>query len=95
MPSGVCYIMANRPRGVLYVGVTMNLPRRMYEHRNGLLDGFTRRYAVIRLVYCEEHPLFMDAVRREKAIKHWPRQWKIELVEKDNPDWRDLNDFML
>ena len=95
MASGFCYIMCNRPRGVLYVGVTTNLARRAYEHRMGLLDGFTSRYGVTRLVHYEEYPLFMDAVRREKALKRWQRLWKIELVEKDNPDWVDLYDQLL
>ena len=95
MPSGVCYIMTNRPRGVLYVGVTTDIRRRVYEHRMGLVDGFTSRYGLTRLVYCEEYPLFMDAVRREKAIKGWLRAWKIELVERDNPDWKDLYNSLL
>ena len=69
MASGFCYIMTNRPHGVLYVGVTQNLARRIYEHRMGLLDGFTSQYGLTRLVHYEEDPLFMDAVRREKAIK--------------------------
>ncbi len=90
MASGICYIMTNRPRGVLYVGVTTDIGRRAYEHRMGLIEGFTSRYGLIRLVHYEEYPLFMDAVQREKNIKHWPRQWKIELVEKDNPEWKDL-----
>ena len=91
MPSGFCYIMTNRPLGVLYVGVTQNLPRRIYEHRMGLTEGFTSQYGLTQLVFYEEYPLVMDAVRREKAIKHWPRSWKIELIEKTNPDWRDLH----
>ena len=95
MASGVCYIMTNRPRGVLYVGVTTDSPRRAHEHRMGLIDGFTSRYGVTRLVHAEEFPLFMDAVRREKAIKRWPRAWKIELIEKENPDWRDLYSDLL
>lgn len=92
MASGVCYIMTNRPRGVLYVGVTTDIGRRAYVHRQGLIEGFTSRYGLTRLVHDEEFPLFMDAVQREKNIKHWPRQWKIELVEKDNPEWRDMFD---
>ena len=90
MASGICYIMTNRPRGVLYVGVTTDIGRRAHEHRMGLIEGFTSRYGLIRLAHYEEYSLFMDAVQREKNIKHWPRQWKIELVEKDNPEWRDL-----
>ena len=87
--------MTNRPRGVLYVGSTTNLPRRAYEHRMGLLDGFTSRYGLMQLVHYEEYQLFVDAVRRERAIKHWSRQWKIELVEKGNPDWVDLYEQLM
>ena len=90
MASGVCYIMTNRPRGVLYVGVTTDLPRRAYEHRMGLIDGFTCRYGLTLLVHYEEFPLFMDAVQHEKNIKHWPRAWKVELIEQNNPNWIDL-----
>ena len=90
MPSGFCYIMTNRARGVLYVGSTTDLPRRAYEHRFAVLDGYTSRYGLTQLVLYEEYPLFMDAVRRERAIKHWPRAWKIDLIEKLNPGWRDL-----
>jgi putative endonuclease len=92
MASGFCYIMTNRPRGVLYVGVTSNLPRRAYEHRMGLLDGFTSRYGLTRLVHYEQYALIVDAVQREKTIKRWMRAWKIELVEKENPRWVDLYD---
>jgi putative endonuclease len=95
MASGFCYIMTNHPRGVLYVGVTMDFPRRAYEHRMGLVGGFTSRYGLTRLVHCEEYPMFMDAVRREKALKGWLRAWKIELLEKDNPEWIDLYDHLL
>jgi putative endonuclease len=90
MASGFCYIMTNRPRGVLYVGVTSNLPRRAYEHRMGLLDGFTSRYGLTRLVHYEQYSMIVDAIQREKTIKRWTRAWKIELVEKDNPGWIDL-----
>lgn len=95
MPSGFCYIVTNRPRGVLYVGVTTNLPRRAYEHLMGLLEGFTSHYGLTRLVHCEEYALFMDAVQREKNIKHWPRAWKIDLIERENPGWTDLYDQLL
>jgi putative endonuclease len=90
MASGICYIMTNRPRGVLYVGVTTDLGRRAWEHREGIHEGFTSRYGLIRLVHYEEYPLFMDAVQREKNLKRWRRAWKIELVENTNPDWKDL-----
>ena len=93
--SGFCYVMTNRPRGVLYVGVTSNLLRRVHEHRNGLVDGFTKQYGLGMLVHYEEYPLIVDAIRREKAIKHWRRDWKIALVEKENPDWVDLHEHLL
>lgn len=84
--------MTNKPRGVLYVGVTKTLARRAFEHRMGEVEGFTSRYGIKRLVFYEEYPMIMDAVQREKNIKHWPRQWKINLIEKSNPNWDDLYD---
>ena len=92
MASGFCYILTNRPKGVLYVGVTRNLPRRLHEHRMGLIESFTSRYGITRLVLYEEYPRFMDAVQREKNIKHWPRAWKVNLIEQSNPHWVDLYD---
>ena len=90
MASGICYIMTNRPHGVLYTGVTTDIGRRAFEHREGVIKGFTSRYGLRRLVFYEEYQLFMDAVQREKNIKHWLRKWKIELIEKMNPNWDDL-----
>ena len=84
------YILASRKDGTLYTGVTSNLPRRAWEHRDGVVAGFTKRYRVKRLVYVEEHTTAEAAIKREKAIKSWPRRWKIDLIEKDNPDWFDL-----
>jgi putative endonuclease len=84
------YILASRPRGVLYVGVTSALVARAWQHREGVIRGFTKRYFVRRLVWFEEHPDASSAIRREKQLKHWRRDWKIALVEKENPDWRDL-----
>jgi len=72
--------MTNRPRGVLYTGVTTDIGRRAFEHREGTIKGFTSRYGLRRLVFYEEYPLFMDAVQREKNIKHWPRQWRIGMI---------------
>jgi len=86
------YILASGPGGTLYVGVTNNLARRIYEHRNGLVPGFTKRYGVKRLVYFEEHTTAPLAIQREKNIKHWPREWKIDLIVSMNPEWRDLYD---
>jgi putative endonuclease len=84
------YILASGKRGTLYVGVTSDLGRRMHEHREGLLPGFTRTYGVKRLVYAETFSSIDDARRAERAMKRWRRVWKIELVERANPAWRDL-----
>jgi putative endonuclease len=84
------YILTNRPRGVLYVGVTNNLVRRLTEHKGKWIAGFTRSYGTILLVYFEEYSSILEARAREHALKHWRREWKFELIEKLNPDWRDL-----
>ena len=88
--SSWVYIMASKPRGTLYTGVTADLVRRTYEHREGLVDGFTRDYGVKLLVWYEAYDDMRDAIQREKNIKHWRRQWKLELVEQMNPKWEDL-----
>ena len=84
------YILASRPRGTLYVGVTNDLIRRVFEHREGLIDGFTKEHCVKMLVYYEQHATAMVAIQREKNIKHWSRTWKIDLIRSMNPDWSDL-----
>jgi putative endonuclease len=84
------YIMASAERGTLYVGVTGSLKVRAWEHREGLVEGFTKRYGVKRLVWYELHPDFSAAIARETQIKRWNRAWKLELVEGANPGWRDL-----
>ena len=84
------YLLATRKDGPLYVGVTSNLPKRIWQHREHAVRGFTARYNVDRLVWCEPHSNAEAAIVREKQIKRWRRAWKIELIEKDNPDWRDL-----
>ena len=84
------YILASKPGGTLYIGVTNNLVRRVYEHREGLADGFTKRYGIKTLVRFEAHESIAVALQREKNIKHWSRLWKLELVESLNPKWRDL-----
>ena len=89
MPFAV-YIMTNRPNGTLYIGVTGNLVRRVFEHREGLLPGFTRKYNLKRLVWCEVHQDIRSAIQREKTMKHWPRRWKINVIEAMNPEWCDL-----
>jgi putative endonuclease len=89
------YILTNRPRGVLYVGATGNLARRTAEHKGKLAPGFTERYGLAQLVYYEEYPTIISARARERSLKRWRREWKIELVEKMNPDWRDLADELV
>lgn len=84
------YILASVRNGTLYVGVTNNLARRVWEHREGLVDGFTKRYGVKLLIFYESYPDVRDAIQREKNIKKWPRSWKLDLIEAANPDWRDL-----
>ncbi len=84
------YVLASTVGGTLYIGVTNNLVRRMYEHRNGLVPGFTKRYGVHRLVYLEPHTDVAAAIRREKRLKRWNRAWKMQLIEQMNPNWDDL-----
>jgi putative endonuclease len=84
------YIVTNKSRGTLYVGVTNDLVRRIYEHREGLVPGFTKRYGLKQLVYFERYDTPTLAIQREKNIKHWSRAWKIELIESSNPMWRNL-----
>ena len=90
MRSYWVYILASRPRGTLYVGMTNDLIRRIYEHREGVIEGFTAAHRVKMLVYYEQHATAMAAIQREKNIKHWSRKWKIDLIRSMNPDWRDL-----
>ncbi|MCH8041164.1 MAG: GIY-YIG nuclease family protein [Nitrospinae bacterium] len=84
------YILASKRNGTLYIGVTSDLPKRAWEHKNDVVEGFTKRYRVHRLVYYELHEDMESAIRREKHMKKWNRAWKLELIEKQNPDWRDL-----
>jgi putative endonuclease len=84
------YILASRRNGTLYIGVTNDLVKRVWEHRSGLVDGFTRKYGVKRLVWFESTPDVLAAITREKQIKKWNRAWKIELIERKNPEWSDL-----
>ena len=84
------YIMANRPNGTLYIGVTSDLIRRNLEHKNGLSDGFTKKYSINLLVYYEVFDDIYNALTREKQLKKWKREWKIALIEKQNPQWDDL-----
>ncbi len=84
------YILAKHRHGALYIGVTNNLIRRIYEHRERLVRGFTKHYGIKRLVYFEQHATIASAIQREKTMKHWPRDWKIRTIEKLNPTWADL-----
>ena len=86
------YIMASQRNGTLYVGFTGNLPQRIFEHKQHLLPGFTNRYNVCKLVYFERFDNPTDAIRREKRLKDWKRNWKKDLIERFNPEWNDLYD---
>jgi putative endonuclease len=86
------YIMASGRNGTLYVGVTNDLVRRAWEHREGVVEGFTRQHNVKMLVYAEPHDDIEQAILREKKLKKWRRAWKLDLIEEGNPDWRDLFD---
>jgi putative endonuclease len=86
------YILASRRNGTLYVGVTSNLAGRVWQHRSNAVAGFVRDYGVYRLVFAEFHQSMAEAILREKRIKKWRRAWKLALIEKDNPQWRDLYD---
>jgi putative endonuclease len=88
--SPTVYILASRRNGTLYTGVTSDPPGRIYQHRHGLVPGFTREYGVKLLVWFEQHATMESAIQREKRIKKWNRAWKLQLIEAANPDWRDL-----
>ena len=92
MKSYYVYIMASKRNGTLYVGVTGNLVKRVTQHRLGHVPGFTKRYGVKMLVWFERHADVREAIMREKRIKEWKRRWKLELIERTNPNWRDLYD---
>ena len=84
------YLLASKRNGTLYIGVTSNLLARIHQHRTGAVRGFTREYAVKQLVWFERHATMDSAITREKRIKKWNRAWKLQLIEAENPDWRDL-----
>jgi putative endonuclease len=86
----VVYIMASKKNGTLYTGVTSNIVKRVWEHKNGVVAGFTQRYGVHTLVWFEHHPTMESAIKREKCIKAWKRQWKLNLIVKNNENWHDL-----
>ena len=84
------YLLASKTNGTLYVGITSDLVKRIWEHKNGVVEGFTKRYGTHKLVWYELHETLHGAIAREKAIKEWQRKWKLQLIEKTNPQWRDL-----
>jgi len=90
MADHFVYILTNKPRGTLYVGVTNDLVRRVYQHREGAVPGFTKRYGLKQLIYFERYDDPYNAIQREKNIKHWSRAWKLDLIVGANPQWRDL-----
>ena len=88
--TGYTYMTASQKNGTIYIGVTGDLARRIPEHKARQGKGFTARYGAVRMVWYEEFFDIRDAIQREKTLKHWPRQWKIDLIEKTNPDWNEL-----
>jgi putative endonuclease len=95
-PKQPCvYILASKRNGTLYTGVTSNVIKRVWEHKNDCVEGFTKKYGVHQLVYFEFHDDMLSAITREKQIKKWNRAWKLRLIEEGNPDWKDLYDGLL
>ncbi len=92
MKQPCAYILASQRNGTLYTGVTSNLVQRVWQHKNNVVEGFTKEYGVHTLVWYEPHVTMLSAIEREKSIKGWLRAWKIELIESANPEWRDLYD---
>jgi putative endonuclease len=88
--AGYIYFMSNRKNGVIYIGVTSNLAQRVDQHKQGITDGFTKQYSVVKLVYIETYNEIEQAIQREKQLKNWQRGWKIKLIEEQNPEWDDL-----
>ncbi|MYB75687.1 MAG: GIY-YIG nuclease family protein [Chloroflexi bacterium] len=95
MKTPCVYIFANKPNGTLYIGVTSDLAGRVWQHKSDLVEGFTKQYGVHRLAWYEVHETMESAITREKALKKWNRAWKIELIEKTNPQWADLYDSII
>ena len=93
--GGYVYILTNRPNGTLYVGVTSDLIRRVAEHREGAVKGFTRAYGLEHLVYFEAYDDIRTAIQREKNMKHWSRTWKVRLILQSNPQWNDLFETLI
>ena len=95
MKEAWVYIMTNRPNGILYTGVTSDLAKRVWEHRESVAEGFTKRYGLKRLVFAERHADIRTAIQREQNMKHWPRRWKVRLILATNPRWDDLYDRLV
>lgn len=91
MKHGHVYILTNHPYGTLYIGVTSDALRRTVEHKQGRFEGFSKQYGLTMLVHLETFPSITDAIAREKQLKHWHRDWKINLINEHNPEWRDLS----
>ena len=89
------YILASQRNGTLYIGVTSDLIKRVWEHKNNCVEGFTKKYGVHQLVYFEFHDDMVSAITREKQLKKWKRDWKLRLIEEQNPDWKDLYEGLL
>jgi putative endonuclease len=89
------YILASKRNGTLYIGMTNNIAQRVWQHKQGLVEGFTKKYGVDRLVYCEAFARPQDAIQREKRLKKWNRAWKIQLIESINPEWDDLYETVM
>ena len=92
MKSYYVYILANKRNGTLYIGVTNDLERRIYEHKNNIIEGFTQQYNIKKLVYFEETGSIKSALEREKQLKNWKREWKLDLIESSNPEWKDISE---
>jgi len=95
MKQPVVYILASKRNGTLYIGVTSDLAQRIWQHKNDVFEGFTKKYGVHLLVYFEQHEDMENAIIREKRLKKWNREWKIRLIEENNPNWNDLYDSLL
>ncbi|MGD0779308.1 MAG: GIY-YIG nuclease family protein [Dehalococcoidales bacterium] len=95
MKSGYVYILASKRNGTLYIGVTSDLIKRVYEHKNDFVDGFAKKYKVHSLVYYKQCDDIESAISEEKRLKKWNRKWKLELIEKENPRWKDLYEDLL
>ena len=89
------YILASKKNGTLYIGVTSDLPRRVFEHKNNSLEGFTKKYKIHNLVWYEQHETILGAITREKQLKKYKREWKINLIDRSNPEWKDLYSCIL